>query len=1203
MTQQLWNSDTLEGLGRGSRVWFRSGARNWEQATLQSISKTTCTVAFDSKNGQGAGKTIEANISDVLPANPPLLEQVPDLTTLSFLNEPSILHSLHQRYIGDSIYTHAGPVLIAVNPFKRVDLYTPEHVQRYVNRPAAGTNSSGYEPHIFLTADKAYKQMVANNASQSILITGESGAGKTETTKFVMKYLAGLAGGTGMEDRVLETNPILEAFGNSKTIHNNNSSRFGKLIEIYFNRSHAICGALIQTYLLEKSRVVHQLPGERSYHIFYQLCRGATAEERVDCLLPDSLEDFAYLSQSGCTEIKGVDDSAEFLHVKDAMNAVGITSERQRSIYRVLSAVLWLGNVNFEAIGDTDAVQVAQGASEQALGFAASLLGIPEEALAAALTTRKMAVGGENITKELSLDVAIENRDALAKAVYEAQFRWLVNQINAALASGRASATTSLCILDIYGFECFQENSFEQLCINYANERLQQQFAAHLFKLEQQVYEEDGVDWAHVEFADNQECVDMIEARPPAGVGLLSLLDEECMFPKGSDSSWAAKLRHTLSRHPRFSFNPKVPGDAFTLHHYAGPVAYSAERFLDKNRDALSPDLVQVLMAASVELVVAIAGEMTKGQERSRAQTVGARFRDQLKDLMSRLDETELHFVRCIKPNGQQKAASFDAALALHQLRCCGVLEVARIARAGYPTRYLHAEFAERYKLLLPEGPAGQKEESALEICHRLLEHFGVGSEFHQVGRTKVFFRAGVLGQLEDRATRVVRSVLMLQSNWRMVVKRRAFLRARAAATTLQSAWRGREARIYVGELRRQHAAATTIQAAVRAKVAREEYLRSRAAVVAIQMGWRRCQFQKRASLLNNALKISAAKRAEEEAKLAAEEAAIDAAQHAEQESYDALKAEFGVDGAQVREILVQWRDHGSEFDKYLAWAAAGGAAAAATAHAAQIAELQSQMQDYSEMRAYVDQLEEEANELREENMALMEARAAALTNGKSNPGVIAVIASAGAMPLLNDTTDIPTSARSEDTVSIMSYSDSESAVTPSTAVQQALRRSRANDVGGIRAGLASASPAVSFGRAGPAGAVAALNAEMEKKSALFDDDAAFIAEVHQGISSAPTMDPHVEIERLLYKFKGWTKDFKGRIKATQVSLKKHAASVSPLGSQGNGFFSSPRASAGAVGAAGPQQGVPESDKKTARWRKFAIVGSKSTSTRFEPTS
>ena len=534
MSSRQWKEDTLEGLGKGSRVWYRTKSGVWQQATLQSISGSTCSLATDSPNGEGTGKPTTAILSEVLPANPPLLEQVPDLTTLSFLNEPSILHTLHQRYNQDAIYTHAGPVLIAVNPFKNVELYTPEHVQHYVNRPPSGSESTGYDPHIFLTADKAYKQMLANKASQSILITGESGAGKTETTKFVMKYLAGLAGGTGMEDRVLETNPILEAFGNAKTIHNKNSSRFGKLIEIYFNRSHSICGALIQTYLLEKSRVVHQLPGERSYHIFYQLCRGATPEERAECLLPKTLEDFAYLNKSGCNSINGVDDAQEFKVVKNAMAAVGISAEQQRGIWKVLSAVLWLGNISFIPVKhrNSDAVDVAGGASGQALESAAQLLGIPPASLAAALTTRRMVAGGEEITRELSLDVAIENRDALAKAVYEAQFRWLVNQINEALTTGRAAAATSLCILDIYGFECFQENSFEQLCINYANERLQQQFAAHLFKIEQDVYEEEGVDWAHVEFQDNQECVDMIEARPPSGVGLLSLLDEECMFPK-----------------------------------------------------------------------------------------------------------------------------------------------------------------------------------------------------------------------------------------------------------------------------------------------------------------------------------------------------------------------------------------------------------------------------------------------------------------------------------------------------------------------------------------------------------------------------------------------------------------------------------------------------------------------------------------------
>lgn len=635
------SQDCLEGFGKGSRVWFRTDDKRWELATLQSIAGSACALALDSPLGEGTGKVFTAPIDTIVPANPPLLELVPDLTSLSFLNDPSILHTLHQRYERDVIYTHAGPVLIAVNPFKQVDLYSPSHVQVYVDRPAGGTKaaSEDYAPHIFLTADKAFKQMVHNKVSQSILITGESGAGKTETTKFVMKYLAGLSGGSGMEDKILQTNPILEAFGNAKTIHNNNSSRFGKLIEIYFSRSKAICGALIQTYLLEKSRVVHQLPGERNYHVFYQLCKGATHDERASLLLPSSLQTFDYLNQSGCLEIAGVDDVKEFAQLKDALAAVGIGAERQHRIWRILSAILWLGNIQFEVSPhNSDAVNISGGITNKALVTAATLLGVDAESLAIALTRRRMKAGGENITKELSKGSAEETRDALAKAIYESLFRWLVHQINSAISIGKERAETSLCILDIYGFECFAENSFEQLCINFANERLQQQFAAHLFKLEQAVYDEEGIDWEKVDFEDNQECVDLIESRPPGMVGLLSLLDEECMFPKGSDATFAAKLHQRLKDHPRFSFNTKCPGLDFTLHHYAGPVNYCTTKFLDKNRDTLSPDLINILENSSDDLVMEIAGELKIGQDRSKSQTVGARFRDQLRDLIGRLD-------------------------------------------------------------------------------------------------------------------------------------------------------------------------------------------------------------------------------------------------------------------------------------------------------------------------------------------------------------------------------------------------------------------------------------------------------------------------------------------------------------------------------------------------------------------------------------
>lgn len=1014
--------------------------------------------------------------------------------------------------------------------------------------------------------------MVANNASQSILITGESGAGKTETTKFVMKYLAGLAGGTGMEDQVLDTNPILEAFGNAKTIHNNNSSRFGKLIEIYFNKSHAICGALIQTYLLEKSRVVHQLPGERSYHIFYQLCRGATPEERTACMLPDSqsLESFSYLSNSGCTEITGVDDAAQFNQVKQAMNAIGISSDQQASIWKILSALLWLGNINFTSVSDSsDAVDVAEGPSREALLKAATLLGIDPEALAAALTRRRMVAGGENITRELNMDAATENRDALSKAIYEALFRWLVLRINAALSAGKQSAATSLCILDIYGFECFQENSFEQLCINYANERLQQQFAAHLFKLEQAIYEEEGVDWARVDFEDNQECVDLIEARPPAGVGILSLLDEECMFPKGSDSSFAAKLRHTHAPHPRFSFNAKAPTDDFTLYHYAGPVVYSADRFLDKNRDALSPDLVEVLSKSSKELAVAVSREMTKGQERSRAQTVAARFRDQLKDLMTRLDQTQLHFVRCIKPNSKQEPVRFDAGLTLHQLRCCGILEVARIARAGYPTRYLHSDFAERYCMLLPGMTPGQipKGTTALDISQRLLDHFGVDPGLYQIGRTKLFFRAGVLGQLEDRANRIMRSVLHIQSTWRMVACRRYFAKAQAAAIFMQSSWRARLARLQYQELKRQHCAAIAVQSAYRTKSAREEFLRARAAAVAIQMGWRRSEFDRKVHARSLVRLKAEQDAAAEAARIAAEKAVEEAARLAQQESYDALKEEFGVDGAKVREILSLWRDHGDKFEEYLAAASVGAdisaAAAAAVVESDTITHLEDQLHQlyeekklaedkiaastkaYEELKAYTDNLEQETNELREENFQLMQQRAAHLV--ESTPAgklaahdVIALTATAGGplrnmdeyqSPLPNaDNNDDDND--SEDTVSIMSYDEGDPEQTP-----QSMPLSR------------TASRVPSIGRAGPTGAVAALSAELDKKAALFDDDAAFIREVHEGVSAAPSMDPDHEIQRLLQRYRAWQKDFKGRLKSTQQSLKKFQPSPAGSGS------------------------------------------------------
>ncbi|KAK9866994.1 hypothetical protein WJX84_009703, partial [Apatococcus fuscideae] len=825
--------------------------------------------------------------ANLVPANPTLLDGISDLTQLSYLNEPAILYDLFLRYRQDAIYSLAGPVLIAVNPFKRVPLYAAETASLY-KQASDSKQQEALPPHVFLVAGKAYKAMYQNRQSQSLVISGESGAGKTETTKIAMQYLAGLAGGTGMEDQILQTNPLLEAFGNAKTLRNNNSSRFGKLINIFFDNGGRICGARIQTYLLEKSRVVHQLPGERSYHIFYQMCRGLNSAERAQFGIPEGdqgVATFAYLAQSGCISIPGTDDARDFQEVKRAMATVGIDAFGQAQIWQLLSGILWLGNVAFDA-GPEEAVKVRP---DQALHNAAALLECDPGDLAKVLSSKVINAGGETILTALKMDAALDTRDALAKAIYAALFGHLVSCINTALAEGKRQSQLSLSILDIYGFECFQENSFEQLCINYANERLQQQFNKHLFQLEQATYQSEGIDWTTVEFEDNQECVDLIEARPPKNVGILSLLDEQCVFPKATDSTFCAKLRESLRKNGRFSWNSRVPKDEFTIEHYAGKVAYNCLKFLDKNRDSISPDLVGVMLGSQAPLLQLLAGELARIQERKGAQTVGSRFRDQLRDLLQRLDETELHFVRCIKPNEKQMPAQWDAGLVLHQLRCCGVQEVTRIARAGYPTRYLHSDFARRYSILLPSLKSGSAG-GDLQTCKKLLAHFRVDASMYQIGHSKIFFRAGVLGQLEDLWARVQRSVLLLQSWWRMLGCRRAYLRQRAASIHIQASWRGLAARRAYAELRTCHYAALILQTAWRGFRARRAFLQAVSCAICIQMSWRRLQVRRRAAGRRR-LRAQAM-----------------AAHTAEEARFDNIKAHFGLDAGGILVALRSWQ-------------------------------------------------------------------------------------------------------------------------------------------------------------------------------------------------------------------------------------------------------------------------------------------------------
>ncbi|GLI69728.1 hypothetical protein VaNZ11_014403 [Volvox africanus] len=886
--------EPLRGLGRGAKVFYRKDVTVWQQGELLALAENgTVTI-------QVGATSLTVAQELVVPANPVLQDGIPDVVQLSYLNEPGILYNLGHRYNLDHIYTWAGPVLIAFNPCKPLPLYTPEVATEY--KQAARESVTTLAPHIYMVAAAAFRQMLRNKCSQSLVVSGESGAGKTETTKKAMQYFATLAGGTGVEDQVLETNPVLEAFGNAKTLRNHNSSRFGKLIQIHFNGSHHICGATIKTYLLEKSRVVMQMKGERSFHIFYQLVRGATDAERRAFLLPPKAQDFHFLSQSGCYDIAGVDDAAELHVVRRALADIGVDIETQTMLFKLLSGLLWLGNIEFEESGTGDSTKVRQ---TPALGNAASLLGWSQEALITALTTRRIVAPGEVVIKLLKVGDAVEARNSLAKAIYSAIFNWVVARINARLSSGKGASGLYIAILDIYGFEQFERNSFEQLCINYANERLQQQFTHHLFKLEQTEYETEGVDWTKVEFIDNQDCVDIFELMPPKGLGMLAVLDSQCKFPRATDGTLHMQLLDALSSRSHFGTNPRVPG-SFIIRHYAGAVQYDTVGLLDKNKDTLNTDLIQLMSSSSKPLVAELGAAVQEETERSakKGQTVITRFGQQLRELVSELDTTGLHFVRCIKPNAQLLPNNMDPVATLHQLRCCGVLEVARVSAAGFPTRYRLEEFASRYSLLLPpeEQQVLQRQQGATgsrQVCMTLLERFGLHVGQYQLGRTKVFFRPGVLGLVEDRWARMQAAVLALQSHWRMYKCRVAYLQLLRAATVMQALWRGRVAVLALKELAARHAAAVVFQTAWRMHAARSHFIRVKRAVITIQTkGYRTWKFSRW---------LSRVMQARDRVELAAEEVRVK--NKLEADWFSALRAEYRVSMEDVPTALAAWRE------------------------------------------------------------------------------------------------------------------------------------------------------------------------------------------------------------------------------------------------------------------------------------------------------
>uniref|UniRef100_A0A4W6D7B1 Uncharacterized protein n=1 Tax=Lates calcarifer TaxID=8187 RepID=A0A4W6D7B1_LATCA len=721
--------------------------------------------------------TVTVRKDDVQQMNPPKFYQASDMADLTFLNEASVLENLRSRYVSMRIYTYSGLFCVTINPYKWLPIYGAKVAQIY-----KGKKRNEVPPHLFSISDNAYHDMMMGEERGQC---GESGAGKTENTKKVIQYFANV-GATGskasdskgsLEDQIIQANPVLEAFGNAKTIRNNNSSRFGKFIRIHFGPTAKLAGADIETYLLEKSRVISQQAAERGYHIFYQLLSGRKPELIEALLLSPDPKQYVWVCQ-GVTVVDNMDDGEELLLTDEAFDVLGFTPEEKMSVYKLTGGVMHFGNMKFkqkprEEQADVDSTEVAD--------KVAHLMAINSGELQKGITRPRVKVGNEFVTKGQNQDQCVYSIGALAKAIYDRMFKWMVTRINKTLDT-KMQRQYFIGVLDIAGFEIFEFNSFEQLCINFTNEKLQQFFNHHMFVLEQEEYKKEGIDWVFIDFGlDLQACIDLLE-KP---MGIFSILEEQCVFPKATDATFKAALYDNhLGKSSNFlkpKGGKKGPEAHFELVHYAGTVGYNIAGWLEKNKDPLNETVVGLFQKSSMPLLALLFKEEeaavgTKKQKKgSSFQTVSNFYREQLNKLMSTLRSTAPHFVRCIVPNEFKKSGVTDNYLILHQLACNGVLEGIRICRKGFPNRLQYPEFKQRYYILnpnvIPKGFVDNKKASEL-----ILSSVGLDNMEYRIGHTKVFFRAGVLAKLEDmRDERLAKIITMLQAQLRGTLMRTEF--------------------------------------------------------------------------------------------------------------------------------------------------------------------------------------------------------------------------------------------------------------------------------------------------------------------------------------------------------------------------------------------------------------------------------------------
>ncbi|XP_044286459.1 unconventional myosin-Ic [Varanus komodoensis] len=716
----------------------------------------------------------------------------------NFTSEAAFIENLRKRFKENLIYTYIGSVLVSVNPYKELEIYSKQHMDRY-----RGVSFYEVSPHLYAIADNAYRSLRTERKDQCILISGESGAGKTEATKKVLQYYAITCPASeqvqAIKDRLLQSNPVLEAFGNAKTLRNDNSSRFGKYMDVQFDYKGAPIGGHILNYLLEKSRVVHQNHGERNFHIFYQLLEGAEDDLLRRLGLEKSPHQYHFLVKGQCAKVSSISDKSDWKVVRKALSVINFRDEEVEDLLSIVASVLHLGNVQFAA----DDEGRAQVTTENQIKYLARLLQVEGSLLREALTHKEIIAKGEKLISPLNLEQASYARDALAKAVYGRTFSWLVSKINKSLEyqeterMGWRKSSTVLGLLDIYGFEVFQHNSFEQFCINYCNEKLQQLFIELTLKSEQEEYEAEGIAWEPVQYFNNKIICDLVEEKFK---GIISILDEECLRPgDATDMTFLEKLEETVRKHPHFlthkladaKTRKSLGREEFRLLHYAGDVTYSVTGFLDKNNDLLFRNLKEA-MCDSENPIISQCFERAELTDKKRPETAVTQFKNSLSKLMEILMSKEPSYIRCIKPNDAKQAGRFEEVLIRHQVKYLGLMENLRVRRAGFAYRRKYEVFLQRYKSLCP-GTWPTWDGRPQDGVAVLLKHLSYKPEEYKMGRTKIFIRFPKTLFATEDALEVRKQSLAtkIQAAWRGFYRRKKFQQMKRSAITIQAWWRG----------------------------------------------------------------------------------------------------------------------------------------------------------------------------------------------------------------------------------------------------------------------------------------------------------------------------------------------------------------------------------------------------------------------------